>query len=130
MTTREENLKGRVKMGWSSAYQVDERGRVGKMVSFIDRDLNILSYSYSTLHIASATDSYLRLEFTTGEVLIKGRNLAVISRAIASHRLVYLSEARLSDQDADSTSPVADEMAFVLRQGQKSIRDHAEGEVD
>lgn len=113
---REQILMGRVKVGKSPTYEVADHSKNLKMVSFIDREGNILSGSYSQLHIACATDEYLNFEFTRHKVLVKGRNLARISRAIAAHRLVYLRESGSNPLAADGV-PVAEKMSFVMKDG-------------
>ncbi len=113
---REEILMGQVKTGRSPAYQVTDKGKSLKMVSFIDSEGSILSGSYSQLHIASATDNYLNLEFTRHKVMVKGKFLAKISRAIAAHRLVYLRESGGNPMAPDG-APAIDKITFVAKDG-------------
>jgi len=113
---REEILMGRVKTGRTPAYQVADHGRIIKMVSFINREGSILSGSYGHLHIASATDTCLNLEFTRHKVVVKGQFLASISRAIAAHRLVYLRESG-GDPNASIGAPMIDKIIFVAKRG-------------
>jgi len=111
---REQILMGRVKVGKTASYEIADHSKHLKMVSFIDREGNILSGSYAQLHIASATDEYLNLEFTRHKVFVKGRCLAKISGAIAAHRLVYLREAG-SHLLAAKETPVAEKISFLTK---------------
>lgn len=113
---RDEILMGRVKVGRTPAYQVADQSWNLKMVSFINGKGVILSGSYSQLHIASATDTYLNLEFTRHNVIVKGAFLAKISRAIADHRLVYVRESR-GDPSARITAPIIEKILFHRKDG-------------
>jgi len=121
---REQILMGRVKTGKTPAYQVIDQGKNLRMVSFINRDGDILSGSYSQLHIASATDEYLKLEFTRHQVVVKGKFLAEVSRAIAAHRLVYVRESG-GNPMAMSGAPVIAKILFRAKDGREgSINDY------
>ena len=110
--TRERILKGRVLLGQTNTYQVIEKGGFPKMVSFIDKKADILSGSYSHLHIACATDEYLHLEFARHKVYVRGKYLAKISRAIADHRLVYLAET--VPNEYGQFEPTVFKISFVM----------------
>ena len=113
MTNRDEILRGRVRVGRNSCYGVSDRGKSIEEVSFIFADGSVLSCCYSQLHFSCSTDSYLSFEFTKGQVSVKGRNLAKISRAISEHRLIYLAESKDLER-VESREPLVVKMAFSL----------------
>ena len=114
MSEREEILKGRVRVGRTACYQVSDRGKLVKKVSFIFADESVLTCNYSQFHFACGTDRDLTMEFTRGQVVVKGRRLALISRAIAEFRLVYLAES--SDfHPNENDEPFIEKLAFHLK---------------
>ncbi len=114
---------GRVVVGMTPTYQIIEKGNHLRMVAFIDGTGDVLYGSYGHLQIACATDEYLSLEFARHKVLVKGRNLASVARAVAAHRLVYLRE--LADPEPiKSSEPFVDRMLFVMRGGSENLRDY------
>lgn len=110
--SREMILKGRVQIGQTNTYQVIEKGGQPKMVSFIDKKGDVLSGSYSHLHIAAASDDYLHLEFTRHKVYVRGKHLAKVSRAMADHRLVYLAET--PPREHGLLEPTVYKITFVM----------------
>lgn len=120
---REEILTGRVVVGKTATFQIIEKGHFLRMVAFIDRRGDVLYGSYAHLQIACATDEYLSLEFARHKVLVKGRNLASVSRAVAAHRLVYLRELAELD-DSGGSEPYVLHMGFVMRGGSENLRDY------
>ena len=113
----------RVKVGKTSSYQIADKGSLPRMLNFIDREGNMLCGSYAHLHIACATEEYLNLEFTRHKVLVKGRNLAGISRAVAAHRLVFLRE-QVEPEPVDDSEPYIFRMCFLLKGGPENLQDY------
>jgi len=126
MTEREEILTGRVKIGQAACYQISDRGKPVKKVSFILVDESIISFSYSYFHLACGTENYLTFEFSRGEVAVKGRNLAKISRAIGEHRLVYLAESRNLEGNS-SNEPIVEKITVFLRGAPIDVGNHVMG---
>lgn len=120
---REEVLKGRVVVGMNPTYQIIEKGNLLRMVAFIDTSGDVLYGSYGHLQIACATEEYLSLEFARHKVLVKGRNLASVARAVAAHRLVYLKEKAEPEPVSDS-EPFVQRMLFVMSGGSDNLRDY------
>ena len=114
MSEREEILKGRVRIGRTACYQVSDRGKPVKKISFIFGDESVLTCNYSQFHFACGTDRDLTMEFTRGQVLVKGRRLAVISRAIAEFRLVYLAESK-DFHPGEDDEPLIEKLSFHLK---------------
>ena len=120
---REDILTGRVVVGMTPTYQIIEKGNLLRMVGFIDSGGGVLYGSYGHLQIACATDEYLSLEFARHKVLVNGRNLAAISRAVAAHRLVYLRE-KAEPKPANQSEPFVHRMLFIMKGGPENIRDY------
>lgn len=124
MSDREEILKGRVRVGRTSCYQVSDRGKPVKKVSFIFADESVLTCNYSQFHFACGTDTNLTMEFTRGQVVVRGSKLAIISRAIAEFRLVYLAESKVIERQF-LDEPVIEKMAFNLKGTSTPVSEHA-----
>lgn len=121
--TREKILTGRVVVGMTPTYQIIEKGNFLRMVAFIDSRGDVLYGSYGHLQIACATDEYLSLEFARHKILINGRNLAPIARAVAAHRLVYLKE-QAEPEPTNEIEPFVVRMLFVMKGSAENLRDY------
>ena len=64
-----------------------------KMVTFHRKDGVSYSASYANLLGIEATDSLIRLDFRKIQVVVKGRKLSRIHRALVDHRVSYLRES-------------------------------------
>lgn len=64
-----------------------------KMVTFHQKDGVSYSASYANLLGIEATENLIRLDFRKVQVVVKGKKLSRIHRALVDHRVSYLRES-------------------------------------
>ncbi|WP_411845733.1 hypothetical protein AAFN60_19145 [Roseibacillus persicicus] len=64
-----------------------------KMVTFHRKDGVSYSVSYAHLLGIEATENFIRLDFRKVQVVVKGKKLSRIHRALVDHRVSYLRES-------------------------------------
>ena len=64
-----------------------------KMVTFYRKDGVSYSVSYAHLLGIEATENLIRLDFRKVQVVVKGKKLSRIHRALVDHRVSYLRES-------------------------------------
>ena len=63
-----------------------------RLMTFILRDETRHSFGYDSLYGAHFHGRMLRVEFTRNTVVVEGRNLALLHRAMTDHRVIYVRE--------------------------------------
>ena len=79
-----------------------------RMLTFIKRDETRYSVSYAHLHGVRHSRNSLRLEFNTKLVVVAGKRLGVIHRALTDHRVIYLREAPLEYRPDEGETIIRD----------------------
>lgn len=102
---RDKTLTNRVKVDKTATYQVSDSEDYLKMITFIDEHDNTLSLPYDNMTYMVDSGDYLFLEFDDIKVIILGKRLGLLSRAITDFRLRYTRRGLIS---VDPAGPQVD----------------------
>jgi len=94
------------KSSLTKTYQITDRRNLRRSLLLRKREGKLLLLNYNHLVIASSSGTIIELEFSNQRLLIKGENLDELLWAISDHRLAYLAESPLEDDEsADYNAP-------------------------
>ena len=72
-----------------------------QLMTFIMRDDTRHSFDYDSLYGAHYLGHLIRVEFSRNTVLVTGKHLALLHRAMTDHRVVYLREKPVDFQERE-----------------------------